>query len=143
VIPGFNLHGLLPQGVHRATWDDVVERFGGNPQRKALLDGLEDALDLLRSAGCQRVHIDGSFVTAKELPNDIDVCWDINGVNVDLLNEVFLDFSDGRRAQKAQFGSEFFPAQIPEGITGKAFLEFFQSDKETGIKKGIIELLLE
>lgn len=143
MIPEFDARGLLPRGVHRATWEEVVERFGGNPQRERLLDGLSNALVLLRNAGCQRIYINGSFVTAKELPNDIDVCWDTGGVEIDSLDSVFLDFSEGRRAQKSRFGSEFFPAQVPDGITGKAFLQFFQVDKETGFSKGIIELLLE
>jgi hypothetical protein len=101
------------------------------------------ALLLLRAAGCRRVYINGSFVTLKELPNDIDVCWDIEGVDADVLDPVFFDFADGRAAQKARFGAEFFPAQLPEGVTGRAFLEFFQIDKQTGEPKGIIELKLD
>jgi hypothetical protein len=56
---------------------------------------------------------------------------------------VFFDFADGRAAQKVRFGCEFFPAQAPEGVTGRAFLEFFQVDKQTGEPKDIIELKLD
>ena len=143
MIPEFNAHGLLPEGVHSATLEEVLERFGGNDRRGQLLTGLVEALRLLRAAGCQRVYINGSFVTSKERPNDIDVCWDIEGVDADALDPVFFDFSDGRAAQKARFGCEFFPAQAPEGITGRAFLEFFQFDKQTGEPKGIVELKLD
>jgi hypothetical protein len=45
--------------------------------------------------------------------------------------------------RKARFGAEFFPAQLPEGISGRAFLEFFQIDRQTGEPKGIIELKLD
>jgi Family of unknown function (DUF6932) len=55
---------------------------------------------------------------------------------------VFLDFSHARAVQKAQFLGEFFPADLPEGLTGKTFLEFFQTDKETGAPKGILALNL-
>ena len=89
------------------------------------------------------MYINGSFVTSKERPNDIDVCWDIDGVDPDALDLVFFDFDDGRAAQKARFGAEFFPAQAPEGVTGRTFLEFFQVDKQTGEPKGIIELRLD
>jgi len=143
MIPQFTAYGLLPRGVHPATLEEVLERFGGNERRQQLLRGLSEALYLLRSAGCQRIYINGSFVTAKERPNDIDVCWDINGVNPDALDPVFFDFDDGRAAQKARFGVEFFPAQIPEGLTGKTFLEFFQIDKQTGEPKGILVLELD
>jgi hypothetical protein len=143
VIPEFTADGLLPQGVHPATLEEVQERFGGNERREQLLIGLVEALRLLGAAGCRRVYINGSFVTSKERPNDIDVCWDIDGVDADALDPVFFDFEDGRAAQKARFGAEFFPAQVPEGLTGRAFLDFFQVDKQTGEPKGIIELRLD
>lgn len=143
MIPQFNAAGLLPQGVHPATLEEVLERFGGNERRDQLLTGLIEALRLLRAAGCRRVYINGSFVTSKERPNDIDVCWDIEGVDPDALDPVFFDFDDGRAAQKARFGAEFFPAQVPEGLTGRTFLEFFQIDRQTGEPKGIIELRLD
>jgi hypothetical protein len=143
MIPEFTAYGLLPEGVHPATLEELSERFGGNERRRQLLRGLNEALRLLRAAGCRRVYINGSFVTAKERPNDIDVCWDINGVDADALDPVFFDFDDGRAAQKARFGVEFFPAQVPEGLTGRTFLEFFQTDKQTGEPKGIIVLELD
>jgi len=143
LIPKFTAAGLLPRGVHAATLEEVFERFGGNGRREQLLNGLVEALRLLRAAGCRRMYINGSFVTSKELPNDIDVCWDINGVDIDALDPVFFEFDNGRAAQKARFGAEFFPAQVPEGITGKAFLDFFQVDKQTGEPKGIIEIELD
>ncbi len=143
LIPRFDSEGLLPKGIHAATWEEVTERFGANERRRQLLAGLHEAVGLLRSAGCKRVYIDGSFVTSKKQPNDIDVCWDIGGVDPGALDPVFLDFGDERAAQKARFGAEFFPAQVPEGLTGSVFLEFFQVDKETGQPKGIIELLLD
>jgi len=143
MIPQFNTGGLLPRGVHPATLEEVRERFGGNERRRQLLRGLEEALRLLRAAGCRRVYINGSFVTAKERPSDIDVCWDVEGVDADALDPVFFDFADGRAAQKARFGVELFPAQVPEGLTGRTFLEFFQTDRETGEPKGIIVLELD
>ena len=143
MIPEFNADGLLPEGIHSATLNEVRELFGGNERRDQLLEGLVEALRLLRAAGCRRVYINGSFVTAKERPNDIDVCWDIEGVDADALDPVFFDFAGGRAAQKARFGCEFFPAQAPEGVTGRAFLEFFQVGKQTGEPKGIIELELD
>ncbi len=143
MIPDFTADGLLPEGVHPATLEEVLERFGGNERRNQLLTGFIEALRRLRAAGCRRVYVNGSFVTSKERPNDIDACWDIEGVDADALDPVFFDFSDGRAAQKARFGAEFFPAQAPEGLTGRAFLDFFRVDKQTGEPKGIIELRLD
>jgi len=38
---------------------------------------------------------------------------------------------------------EFFPAQMPEGASVRVFLEFSQTDKETGRPKGIVGLNLQ
>lgn len=141
MLPEFDSRGLLPYGVHRANWKEIVKRFGGNKKRRDLLRGLKEALDMLVSAGCHRVYLDGSFVTSKESPNDIDVCWDIDGVDPMMLDSVFFDFDNDRAAQKARFGAEFFPAQAPQRL--RTFLDFFQVDKDTGNPKGIIELLLD
>src|SRR5579885_1526760 len=76
VIPEFDELGRLPPGVHAASWDEIVARFGGSAWRARLLDGLRSALLSLKSAGCTVAYIDGSFVTAKGEPGDFDACWD-------------------------------------------------------------------
>jgi hypothetical protein len=142
MIPEFNRDGRLPAGIHWATWQEIESRFGFSEHRRELLRGLRSALRALRTAGCRQLYIDGSFVTAKGEPGDYDACWDIDGVDVESLDPAFLDFANGRRAQKRKYFGEFFPAQMPEGASGKLFLEFFQTDKETGRSKGIIGLTL-
>jgi hypothetical protein len=103
------------------------------------LDGLEAALNSLAGAGCRAVYIDGSFVTKKLIPNDYDLCWSIADVEPERLDPVLLDFSlSGRLAMKAKYRGDLFPAEIPEGASGKAFLDFFQTDKITGKPKGIV-----
>lgn len=97
---------------------------------------LEVALRLLRNAGCTRVFVGGSFVTAESEPNDVDVAWDVEGVDADALDPIFLEFAGERAAQKRRFGSEFFPAQLVEGLTGRLFLQFFgytRDDEPVGI----------
>jgi hypothetical protein len=117
--------------------------FGTTLHRRRLLTGLRAALEALRTAGCRRAYIDGSFVTAKQRPNDYDGCWDIEGVDPDRLDPVLLTFDRGRAAQKAKYQGELFPAQFREGDSGTTFLEFFQIDKETGDPKGIIVIELQ
>jgi len=128
--------GRLPEGVHEAKWDDMVERFGWNPRRRQLLDGLADAIEALAIAGCGRIWVNGSFVTAKEEPADFDACWDSEGVDLDALDPVLLDLSAGRATQKARFGGELFP-NVVEAKSGLAFSEFFQNERDTG-RKGIV-----
>jgi hypothetical protein len=142
MIPPFEASGNLPPGVHTATWPELASYFGTTPHRRALLAGLRAAVEALRAAGCRRVYIDGSFVTAKRRPNDFDGCWDMEGVDPDQLDPVLLTFDRGRAAQKAKYRGELFPAQFMEGASGTTFLDFFQLDKE-GSPKGIVALDLQ
>ena len=133
--------GNLPPGEHLAEWVDVVERFGKTPWRRHLLDGLAGALRDLRAAGCKRAYIDGSFITTKDHPGDFDACWDLNGVDFDVIDEVLLTFDAGRRAKKAKYRGELFPADAADPL-GTLFRDFFQRDRD-GNPKGIIVIDLE
>lgn len=143
MIPAWSANGDLLPGVHFATWSEIEERLAFNPRRRRLLAGFQQACEKLRQAGCRLVYLDGSFVTTKEQPGDFDACWDIQKVDDEKLDPVFWDFSQGRTAQKRRFLGEFFPAQLPEGATGKAFVEFFQVNKSTGEPKGILAIRLQ
>jgi hypothetical protein len=140
VIPEFTLNGLLPQGVHWATWTEFTSRFGRNDHRKELLKGLAKAMRSLKIAGCSRLFIDGSFVTDKMFPSDYDGCWDIDGVNPNLLHPFLLNFDNGRELQKAYFKGELFPSEFKVAASNNTFLDFFQTDKNTGVVKGIVGL---
>lgn len=146
MIPSFDsASGNLPPGVHEASWEELVARFGYTSHRLALLVGLKAALDALRAAGCDRAYIDGSFVTAKLVPNDFDACWESDGVDFEhlmALAPALLEFAEARRSQKAAYGGELFPAEAVADVAGRSFLEYFQRDRQTSEPKGIVELNL-
>ncbi len=142
MLPSFDAHGKLPAGIHPADWPEFVARFSFSDRRRRLLRGLAAALRSLQDAGCALAYVDGSFVTAKKEPGDFDACWGVAGVDPALLDPVLLDFSGGRAAQKAKYGGELFPAELPEGASGRTFLEFFQTDRDTGAAKGIVSIAL-
>jgi hypothetical protein len=72
-IPEFLDDGFLPIGVHLATELETVSRFGtSNPLRQRLMADVAIWLSLARTIKAVRFLIDGSFVTAKPLPNDVD-----------------------------------------------------------------------
>lgn len=143
MIPAFEAAtGNLPVGEHRATWQELVERYGYTQWRQQLLAGLLDALLLLREAGCGRVWINGSFVTTKEQPGDFDGCWDSAGVDWDRLDERLLTFDAGRATQKAAFLGELFVADFEADPQGTLFKDFFQVDRE-GRRKGIVVIDLK
>src|SRR5688500_10895733 len=74
-LPSFNADGDLPPGVHRASLDEVILRFGaGTAERIQRARTLQDIVDLARATGhLDRIIIFGSFVTVKPNPNDVDV----------------------------------------------------------------------
>lgn len=76
-IPPLNAIGLLPAGIHDATLDAVRERFGAfhrSDRRVQLFSRLEQLLaSLRRSKLFVAVIVDGSFVTAKPQPEDVDL----------------------------------------------------------------------
>jgi hypothetical protein len=86
------------------------------------------------------VYLDGSFVTSKDVPGDFDACWEAGGVDPGLLHPALLDFSDHRAAQKAKYGGELFPAEVPAEPGGMRFVDYFQRDRVTGGAKGIVAI---
>ncbi len=139
----FDNNGNLIDGIHELSWDDFKKLYNKNSHRSKLLRGLESAIISLKKAGCRIIFIDGSFVSKKEFPNDFDACWEISDVDLSLLDPILLKFDDGRAAMKTKYSGDLFPAQCNEGITGIRFLDFFQTDKNTGEQKGIIKINLE
>ena len=137
-----NSEGTLDPGIHVATWEDLEAAFGQTRWRRKLLEGLLRAARNLKAAGCSRLYVDGSFVTDKQRPSDFDGCWEPHGVDGRKLDPVLLTFANGRQAQKLKYGGELFPASWQAEATPpwRTFLEFFQNDKNTGNKKGIVAI---
>jgi hypothetical protein len=139
MLPSFTDLGLLPEGIHRATWEEVAERFGGTRRRRRLLEGLVSAAWNLRSAGALWLWLDGSFVTSKPNPGDWDGGWDPDQVvDLDKVDPVFRDLDDlkaGRQRQKAKYQGELLP--LFGG--GDCAALFFQQTRD-GDVKGIVLL---
>jgi hypothetical protein len=73
MLPNYNDEGYLPAGIHRATLDEIAARFGQESElRRVQMESLRWLVNAARRAGVQRVVVNGSFVTDKLEPNDID-----------------------------------------------------------------------
>src|SRR5438270_9203207 len=73
MIPEFNDDGYLPAGIHPATLEEIAARFGQEPElRRVQMDSLRWLVDLAKRVGVQRIIVNGSFVTDKWEPNDVD-----------------------------------------------------------------------
>lgn len=143
-IPAFDEHGSLPPGIYEATWSEIVDRFGGTPKRQQLLAGLRAALDLLAVCGCRRAWLDGSFVTDVEqvegrLPGDVDVCWEITGVDLAQLSALAPEFhplSGAPAVRHQRYGGDYFAVSEP---LAPGMVEQFQWARGAR-RKGIVVL---
>ena len=74
MLPSFDQHGNLPSGIHRCTIEELVRRFGtGSEERTTEIDELLRFIEAAKLADVRRMMINGSFVTSKLAPNDVDI----------------------------------------------------------------------
>jgi hypothetical protein len=76
-IPPLDEDGFLPPGIHGCRLEEVGERFstlGGSERRSRLFAKLQEYVrDVRRTGMAVALVIDGSFVTGKPDPSDIDL----------------------------------------------------------------------
>lgn len=133
MIPGFDVNGYLPPGIHGATLEEIAERFGQeSPLRKAEMRSLGWLVDVAKRAGVLRIIVNGSFVTDELEPNDVDCAL--------LLGK---DFPRDREA--AAELKEELPFLQTDLLTEEYFEYYidaiFGTDRQ-GVAKGMIEVLL-
>jgi hypothetical protein len=73
MIPDFDDNGYLPTGIHPVDLGEIAARFGHEPElRRVQMDSLHWLVGLAKRVGVQRLIVNGSFVTDKWEPNDVD-----------------------------------------------------------------------
>ncbi|MEE0934620.1 MAG: hypothetical protein U0L42_03010 [Methanobrevibacter sp.] len=80
--------GCLSHGIYELSLAEVENEFvkGKSQRRKDIFDCYKFHLAEIKATGCCLNHwIDGSFVTLKENPNDIDTLTEFDGQKVDNL----------------------------------------------------------
>ena len=146
MIPGFTEEGLLPLGIHETDLEELEEKMGWSRKRRELLEGLEEALELMAASGVVKAYLDGSFVTDKDRPNDIDGCYDlaedVAEEELGRLAPIFPPNPTNREEAKRRFGVDFFPAAVTELGSGQPFLRSFQTDRE-GHERGVLSVDLD
>ena len=76
MLPPFDDVGHLPPGIHTCTVAELIARFGtGSEEREAEINELVQFIEAARKAGVRRLLVNGSFVTGKLAPNDVDVVF--------------------------------------------------------------------
>jgi hypothetical protein len=131
LIPEFDANGYLPLGIHPATVDEVAVRFGMDSElRRVQMESLRWMIDLAWRAGVERVVVNGSFVTDKLEPNDVD-CVLLIGLSFP---------RDSAAEAELLAGLPFINMDL---VSEEAFQQFtertFASDRDL-IPKGMIEV---
>lgn len=141
-IPAFRSDGYLPNGIHACTEAEATLRFGSqNRRRRRLRIRLRRWIELGRAIGALRLLIDGSFVTAKAEPDDVDAVMLLppnfaiqleRGIEVGMeLEAMFL----------TRQPEEIFAAEDEADF--QAWCDFFSRTREPdGRSKGLVEIIL-
>ena len=144
-VPELTRSGDLPVGVHPATLAELVARFGsGSDRRKLLALRLERVYEIAKQTG-HLLHfvVFGSFVTDKELPNDVDVfiIMDDNFEfgRLEPASRLLFDHA----AAQDHFGCSIFWVRSMAAMGGaKAAMADWQI-KRDGSERGIVEIIGE
>lgn len=138
--PAFDDDGYIAP-IETCTEAEFVRWFGWNAHRQGLLQRFRQWIRLARAVGARRLLLDGSFVTAKDEPGDVDA--------VVLLPE---DFRDQLRDDSSEAGKlrDMFLAREPKELFAAEdeedwweWFEFFSRTREAnGRRKGLIEVTL-
>lgn len=145
-IPQLNEHGLLPTGVHPCTLDELEQRFDGGgfgTHRYNLILKLRRYVPLVKASNLVAwLGIDGSFVTSKDQPGDIDI---LLVLHADHDYARVLTQEQSQPLSKKWVGSrfEFDVFSAPEGTPPCAeWLEFFMQVKgKPDLRKGILKVV--
>lgn len=142
MIPPFRTDGYLPVGLHTAAEAEVTFRFGSStPRRRRLVLRLRRWVVLAKDVGAHRLLIDGSFVTAKPEPDDIDAVIQLPAnfsAQIEHGNESAIELEQMLLTRRPE---ELFAAE--DESDWNDWFEFFSRTRERdGLRKGLVEIQL-
>jgi len=139
-IPDFRHDGYLPEGTYLATEAEVTFRFGtSNRKRARLIHRVRKWIGVCRDVKAPRLLIDGSFITAKPRPNDVDA---VVLLPTDFEDQVAAQLEAAVELEQmllTRRPEEIFAAQ--DDADWYEWVEFFGRTREAdGRRKGLVEI---
>ncbi len=125
--------GVLPEGIHSCTLDEVENAFGQfreSDRRPRLTERLKQYIEDVGATGIAKaVIIDGSYITAKPGPSDIDLILVLRA-DFDLTQELrpFEYNVQSKRMVKSIYRFDVLPA-VDGSETYEKLVEFFSRVK--------------
>jgi len=146
-LPDMTEHGLLPAGVHDCTADEVANAFCGNERRQEIWEGFQRFMQRVATLPHpSEILIDGSFVTDKTQPQDVDVVVDITGCNDNERAEWFDVYRDHHAEIHQDDYVDFYPVIVGHGNDFAAFFQYirakdaFDRGIDPAVRKGILRI---
>jgi hypothetical protein len=146
-IPLLDQNGLLPAGIHDCGLDEIRDRFGAflaNERRPKLYQKLFAFVAEAKAARFARyLLIDGSFVTAKPSPNDIDLVLVLPAIH-----DLAADLSPAqynlvsKRSVQRRFGFDIVAVREATVEYDEATAFFQQVRGQPALRKGLLRLVL-
>lgn len=146
-IPQLTTHGLLPIGIFDCTLEEVRQRFGGfqqSAQRPRLFARLQEFTVAIRRTGLfEAILIDGSFVTEKSAPNDVDLIAILHrGHDFERELPMFEYALLSRPLLRQRFGFDVVLVERDSQVYDDAVEFFTRLRHSTGLRKGLLRLIL-
>lgn len=144
-IPELTAAGVLPAGIHEATLAEVEAQFGmfnGSDERVRLFQRFEQFIQDVHFWGnVEEILVDGSFVTSKQRPSDIDLIL-VYRADFDLGSQVRpqeYNLINKKRARRV-YGFDVFP--VPSGsIEREKWVSYLSEDTRSGQEgKGLLRV---
>ena len=141
-IPPFRPDGYLPEGIYVCSEAEVIFRFASSGRRRRRLAlRLRRWIELGRQVGARRLLVDGSFVTAKEGPQDIDT---VILLPEDFTRQLEREYTPALELEEmllTRRPEELFAAE--DEIDWEEWVDFFSRTREPDSRrKGLVEIQL-
>ncbi|MGH9841429.1 MAG: DUF6932 family protein [Blastocatellia bacterium] len=145
-IPDLNEDGVLPEGIHDCTLEEIGERFGSfqtTDRRVRLFEKLRDLVDEERKAGAAiELIVDGSFTTDKANPDDIDLVIVLpEHYNPGLKFPPLVYNAISKRMIRRRYPFDVFvEREFSSDYYG--WIDLFKKVKESNLRKGMLRIKL-
>lgn len=138
VLPEFNEDGNLPSGKYVVSFEEVVDRFGGQIYhlRRLRTKSLIEFHEFVKEFAVG-MYIDGSYITSKFSPGDVDILlllpsdFDIKSLQAKRLTW-------WKTNKKTRFIDLFYYLEGKHEVRIRGLLDGWTTDLETGKPKGIV-----
>ena len=144
-IPEWNEFGILPSGIHDCHFDEIEQRLGFNDHRATLLKGLMRTLNWLETMPpIESLIVDGSFVTDKVMPSDIDAVALIGNLSQKEQHDWVRAWQPQHQLIKHQNQVDLYPTAVGNGNNFAAYFQYLRPEEslERGAPLGMLKGLL-